>query len=333
MSCIIVSGCAESFFARTLYWGHCLGRNQATLLGTTTEIVRACPGSLNQDMKKAIEAMKTKEKADVGAEQLKAFQDTNGHCRQYSEWLTWYGHNHWNLHATGRCSILWSNTSRGTGNREPGSYWRACLGLRGWIAGNMQKRCAAHGQRIPCHFGNTTLWIRKGIQLVVSYRPTAHMNWTACFGAHIESAAVVIHHRACERFYKLNEFQISPTAQHLHRDQTSLQIVFTKIAIASLAHHVIIADLLYDMIDVLTQAKNRKVSNNMPSQSANYFVPSPWSGRRDGKKPLQWAAEENARATRFELSISFGIWFCVCVWRMYFSTHVKISFSIYVFYI
>lgn len=64
--------------------------------------------------------------------------------------------------------------------------------------------------------------------------------------------------------------------------------------------------------------KKRKVSKNMPSQSANYFVPSPWSGRRDGKKPLQWAAEENARATRFELSISLGIWFCVCVWRMYF---------------
>ena len=245
MSCIIVSGCAETFFASTLYWGHCLGRNQATLLGTTTEIVRACPGSPSQDMKKAIEAMKTKEKADVGAEQLKAFQDTNGHCRQYSEWL---GHNHWNwnLHGTGRCSILWSNTSRGTGNREPGSYWRACLGLRGWVAGNMQKRCAAHGQSIPCHFGNTTLWIRNGIQLVVSYRPTAYMNWTACFGAHIESAAVVIHHRACERFYKLNEFQISPTAQHLHRESDEPPNCFHKLSIASLAHHVIIADLLYD---------------------------------------------------------------------------------------
>ena len=53
--------------------------------GTSTEIVRACQGSLSQDMKKAIEAMKTKEKAEVGAEQLKAFQDTNGNCRQYSD--------------------------------------------------------------------------------------------------------------------------------------------------------------------------------------------------------------------------------------------------------
>lgn len=75
--------------------------------------------------------------------------------------------------------------------------------------------------------------------------------------------------------------------------------------------------------------KNRKVSNNMPSQSANYFVPSPWSGRRDGKKPLQWAAKENARATRFELSISLGIWFCVCVWRMYlFYSFEDVSFYI-----
>ena len=83
------------------------------------------------------------------------------------------------------------------------------------------------------------------------------------------------------------------------------------------------------MIDVLTQAKNRKVSNNMPSQSANYFVPSPWSGRRDGKKPLQWAAKENARATRFELSISLGIWFCVCVCDVCICpTHLKMSPSI-----
>lgn len=171
--------------------------------------------------------MKTKEKADVGAEQLKAFQDTNGHCRQHSEWLTWYGHNHWNLHGTGRCSILWSNTSRGTGNREPGSYWRACLGLRGWIAGNMQKRCAAHGQSIPCHFGNTTLWIRNGIQLVVSYRPTAYMNWTACFGAHIEPAAVVIHHQHVKGS---SSWMSSKSVQPLSiciENQTSLQIVFT----------------------------------------------------------------------------------------------------------
>lgn len=103
-----------------------------------------------------------------------------------------------------------------------------------------------YAEEVCSNFGNTTLWIRNGIQLVVSYRPTAYMNWTACFGAHIESAAVVIHHRACERFYKLNEFQISPTAQHLHRESDEPPNCFHKLPIASLAHHVIIADLLYD---------------------------------------------------------------------------------------